>query len=382
MNKIRKSASPLAMVACVLLLHGASKAQETPKPPTEAEWQAVVSKGHAYLKNTQAEDGSWSSKTSIGITGIVTTGLLQTGASPSDSPASGGLKFIESLINEKTGHLAGADPRIGLQNYVTSVNLLALTTAKQDDKYGKVISSAATFLKKLQWDDGESKKPEDDFFGGAGYDSKSRPDLSNTQFFIDALRSAGVPEDDDAMKKVQVFVSRCQNFKSEYNTMPWADKINDGSFIYSAAEGGSTKTSDTPGGPLTGYGSMTYAGIKSLIYAGVGKDDPRVKTAISWIKKNYTVAANPGMPEQLKERGLYYYYHTMGKTLDLLGEDEFTDDAGKKHNWRADLFQALKNRQKPDGSWSNDNDRWMEGNPDLVTGYALMALSHCKPASK
>jgi squalene-hopene/tetraprenyl-beta-curcumene cyclase len=27
----------------------------------------------------------------------------------------------------------------------------------------------------------------------------------------------------------------------------------------------------------------------------------------------------------------------------------------------------------------NENDRWMEGDPNLVTGYVLMALSHCRP---
>ena len=195
--------------------------------------------------------------------------------------------------------------------------------------------------------------------------------------------AAGVKEDDPAFKKVQVFVSRCQNLKSEHNTLPWAGKINDGSFIYSAAAGGSTKTTDDPldGGKdaLPGYGSMTYAGVKSLIYAGVGKDDPRVKAAVGWLKKNYTVEANAGMPTQLAGRGLYYYYHTMSKTLEVLGEDEFVDDKGGKHDWRTDLFRAIEKRQKADGSWANETDRWMEGDPALVSGYTLMALSHCKP---
>jgi squalene-hopene/tetraprenyl-beta-curcumene cyclase len=352
------------------------------KKPTKEEWQAVVDKATKFLTAEQDDKGGWSADKNIGVTGVVVTGLLQTGASPDADPAARGLKFIESLINEKAGHVAGADPRVGLQNYVTSVNVMALVAARRDG-YKKAVGNAAEFLKKLQWDDGEGKTPDDDFFGGAGYDSKSRPDLSNTQFFLDALAAAGVSKDDDAMKKVQVFVSRCQNRKSEHNTLPWAGKINDGSFIYSAAGGGSTKTTDAPldgaKDPLPGYGSMTYAGVKSLIYAGVGKDDPRVKAALGWLRKNYTVDANAGMPPPLKDRGLYYYYHTMAKTLDLLGEDEFADDKGAKHDWRTDLFRALQKRQKPDGSWANENDRWMEGDPALVTGYALMALSHCKP---
>jgi len=356
-----------------------ASAQDKAKKPTKEEWQAVVDKGVAALKKNQEENGGWSTSKSIGVSGIVVKALIDCGVGPEAEPTAKGLKYVEGLVNEKEGHIAGENPRDGLKNYVTSVNVMALAAAKKDEKYKKVIGNAAAFLKKLQWDEGEGKKPEDEFFGGAGYDSKSRPDLSNTQFFIDALKDAGVSKDDEAFKKVIVFVSRCQNLKSEHNTMPWAGKIDDGSFIYSAAGGGSTKTSDEPDAPLTGYGSMTYAGVKSMIYAGVAKDDPRVKGALAWLKKNYTVEANPGMPPQLASRGLYYYYHTMAKTLDLLGEDEFTDDKGNKHDWRTDLFRAIEKKQAKDGTWSNPTDRWMEGDPNVVTGYVLMALSHCKP---
>jgi squalene-hopene/tetraprenyl-beta-curcumene cyclase len=344
------------------------------------DWDKVVDKAIAYLKSTQNADGSWGTPPrNAGVTGVVVTGLLETGkVTPDDPMVAKALKYIESLVNTKAGHIAGKDPAIGLQNYVTSVNVMALQAANRSDKYKAIIGDAVKFLKQLQWDDGEGKKPEDDFFGGAGYDSKSRPDLSNTQFFIDALKAAGVPSDDPALKKALIFVSRCQNLKSEFNDRPWAGKINDGSFIYSAAAGGQTKTSDDPNAPLAGYGSMTYAGIKSMIYCGVGKGDERYKKAIEWIGKNYTVDGNPGMPKELSQRGLYYYYHTMAKTLDLMGADEFTDAEGKKHNWKADLIEALAKRQKENGSWTNETDRWMEGDPNLVAGYCLMTLGHCK----
>lgn len=347
--------------------------------PPAADWQATVDKAVAYLRQSQEANGGWSTTKNIGVTGVVVTGLLQCGVPADAVPAAKGLTFIEGLVNPAAGHLAGANPGMGLQNYVTSVNLMALVAAKRDAKYRPTIGHAADFLKKLQWDDGEGKTPADDYYGGAGYDSKSRPDLSNTQFFLDALRDAGVPASDPAFRKATVFVSRCQNLKSEHNQAAWAGERNDGSFIYSAAGGGSTKTSDDPKAPLTGYGSMTYAGIKSLVYADVGKDDARLKTAVAWTRKNYSVDANPGMPPQLSQRGLYYYYHTMAKSLDVLGEHPFADAAGVKHDWKADILAALAKRQRPDGSWVNPTDRWMEGDPALVTGYALMALSHCKP---
>jgi squalene-hopene/tetraprenyl-beta-curcumene cyclase len=123
---------------------------------------------------------------------------------------------------------------------------------------------------------------------------------------------------------------------------------------------------------------MTYAGLKSMIYAGVGPDDPRVKAAMGWIRKHYTVDSNPGMGDA----GLYYYYHTFAKALDATGQDMVEDEQGVKHDWRRDLLAELVKRQQPDGSWVNTNPRWLETNPSLVTGYALLALTYCRPAAQ
>jgi squalene-hopene/tetraprenyl-beta-curcumene cyclase len=374
--------APVALALLTSLTTFVLQAEEPKKAvgPDPKAWEQVVDKAIAYLKSSQDADGSWSKTKNPGVTGIVLTGLLETGrVSPKDPMAERALKYIESLINTKDGHIAGQDAKVQLQNYVTSVNVMALVAADRDS-YKQVIGDAVKFLKKLQWDEEEGKTPQDDFYGGAGYDSKSRPDLSNTQFFLDALKSAGIPPDDPALKKAMIFVSRCQNLKGEYNDQPWAGRIDDGSFIYSAAAGGQTKVADDlpPEAPRPGYGSMTYAGIKSLIYCGVSKDDPRIKKAYEWIRKHYTVDENPGMPEVRNQWGLYYYYHSMAKCLDTLGIDEVVDANGVKHDWRADLTAALAKRQKPDGSWLNEN-HWLEADPNLVTGYALMTLSYCKP---
>ena len=70
----------------------------------------------------------------------------------------------------------------------------------------------------------------------------------------------------------------------------------------------------TPDGGLRSYASMTYAGLKSMIFAGVGPEDPRVKAAVSWIRKHYDLQSNPGMGTA----GLFYYYHTFGKAMTAL----------------------------------------------------------------
>ncbi len=350
--------------------------------PDAKLWGGIVDKAVGYLKTTQdPKDGSWSRDRNRGVTGVVVTGLLETGKfGPDDPLVANGLKYIESLVNEKAGHIAGNDgPKVQLQNYVTCVNVMALQAANRAGKYKKIIGNATDFLKKLQWDEEEGKKPDDDFYGGAGYDSQSRPDLSNTQFFLDALKAAGVPSDDPAYKRALIFVSRCQNLKGEDNKAGWASKINDGSFIYTAAGGGQTKSDKLENGGLVGYGSMTYAGIKSLIYCGVKKNDERIKKAFEWTQKHYTLEYNPGMPKLKGHQGLYYYYHSMAKCLDVYGEDFLTDAAGTKHDWRAEITETLAAKQQKNGSWINELDSWMEGDPNLVTGYALMALGHCKP---
>jgi squalene-hopene/tetraprenyl-beta-curcumene cyclase len=350
------------------------------------EWDRVVGKAVDHLRAAQEGNGGWSTSRTPGVTGIVLTGLLQTGKVGANDPmCERGLKYVEGLVNLKEKHIAGKgdDVKVQLKNYVTCVNVMALVAAKREQKYRPLIGDAAQFLKQLQWDEGEGKNPKDAFFGGAGYDSQSRPDLSNTQMFLDALKAAGVPPSDPAYKKALIFISRCQNLKGETNDQPWAGKINDGSFIYTAADGGVTKVDDSLKGddPRPGYGSMTYAGIKSLIYCGVSKNDLRVQKAIEWIRKNYSVDENPGMPTQRSKWGLYYYYHTMAKCLDALGIDYVEDAKGVKHNWRADLVKALAKRQRPDGSWASDS-HWMEADPNLVTGYALMTLSYCRPRGK
>ena len=144
-----------------------------------------------------------------------------------------------------------------------------------------------------------------------------------------AVRGGAGPND-EAMQKALIFVSRCQNLESEHNTLPWAAKNPDGGFYYTAAAGGESPAGKTPDGGLRSYGSMTYAGLKSMIYAGVARDDPRVKAAVHWIEQHYDVSANPGMGPP----ACTHYHHLFAKALDAAGLPEVVDAAGKKHDWR------------------------------------------------
>ncbi len=359
-------------LAVTVLAVGLAPAADTGPDPKDVK--AVVEKAADYLKKHQSEDGSFSAKQlGPGVTALAVAGLLQNGYTADDPVVAKALKYLEAQV-KKDGGIYGGDR---LQNYTTSVALMALKEANTDKKYDAVIKSAAKYLKGLQSTDDD----KDAKYGGVGYGPKDRPDLSNTQFTVDALLAAGLAKDDPAVLRALKFISRCQNLPGETNDQPFAAKTTDddkGGLTYSPLES-ADGPNNTPQGGLRSLGAMTYGGLKTFLYAGVSKDDPRVKGAVGWIRKHYTLDENPGQ----KQAGLYYYYHTFAKALTALGEDPFADADGKKHDWRKELLETLKKKQKDDGSFVNPGDRTFgEADPNLATAFALLTLSYTPPAKK
>jgi squalene-hopene/tetraprenyl-beta-curcumene cyclase len=276
-----------------------------------------------------------------------------------------------------------------LASYNTAIAISALAAA-QNPAYRERIDRAVAYLKGLQWSEmttpaeGEKVTGEGDtWYGGWGYGGRSRgggrPDLSNVQIALDALHDAGLEPGDPAFQRALTFITRLQNH-SETNDQPWAG--NDGGFIYGPSdhrqgESMAGEYSGPDGGRrLHSYGSMTYAGLKSFIYAGLTKDDPRVRAAWQWIRGNWSLEENPGMSfagADRAQQGLYYYYHTMARALNLYDEPVITDAGGIAHDWRVELTAKLASLQRADGSWVGDK-RWMEDNPVLVTAYVVLAL--------
>ena len=73
-------------------------------------------------------------------------------------------------------------------------------------------------------------------------------------------------------------------------------------------------------------------------------------------------------------QGMFFYFHTMAKALRTAGIQEMELSNGQKVNWQRDLAMKLMNLQQRDGSWYNEQNRWMEKDPVLGTTYALLAL--------
>lgn len=314
--------------------------------------KTAIDKGLKWLRTQQQDDGSWEHYP--GITSLTVLAYLRSPRryGPDDGP------FIRRPLDYLAG-LAQPDGGIyasDLPAYNTAVALLALTASK-DPKYHEVITNARRFLVGLQADESEGYSPGDRFYGGIGYGNDERPDLSNLQLALEALKESGLAADDPAFSKAITFIQRCQN-RSESNDQAWAS--NDGGFIY------------YPGHEMThSYGSMTYAGLKSFLHASVDRDDPRVKAAVSWVRNHYTVDENPGMGQH----GLFYYYFTFAKALAILGQQKIADSNGVEHDWYEDLARKILAMQKDDGYWVNEkSERWWEGNKVLATSYAILAL--------
>jgi squalene-hopene/tetraprenyl-beta-curcumene cyclase len=345
----------------------ASSAQGGKVGPKADDLQKVLDKAVAYLNTSQGKNGEFAPKIAgPGVTAIVVAGLIRNGVSPDEPVVAKGLKYLEAHIKDDGGIHANF-----LMNYTTAIGLMALKEANTKGKYDAVIKKGADYIKNIQHiEDGVNR-------GGFGYKKGDKGDLSNSAFSVEALLAAGLSKDDPAIKNALEFISNCQNLPGEHNKQPFAQKVADddkGGFIYNPNINDKTK-GKTPEGGMRSLGGMTYGGLKSFLYAGVSKEDPRVKAAINWCRNHYTLEENPGMGKA----GLYYYYHTFAKAMDALGEDLFEDAKGVKHDWRLELFEALQKRQQADGSWRNTGDKaFAEDNADLSTGFALLSLSYCK----
>ncbi len=343
-----------------------------------------IQRGVNYLTDSQGQDGSWLGHPAV--TGLCVMALHNSGTTHNvairEHAVKKGLSFMRGFV-QPDGSIWMAGKEREYPNYTTAVALSALATVglKEDEE---IMRNARRFLVGSQILDENSKD-----FGGVGYGSKGpgNPDLSNTQWALEALylteyldreSRASSPADREkselAWSNAVQFLSRLQHVP-ETNDEVWVvqDKNdpNYGSFVYSTSE---SKAGVEEGGErqtLRGYGSMTYAGLKSMIYAKLERDDPRVKAAVEWGSKNYDLNQNPGIGPE----GHYYYMHTFAKAYSVLGEEFLTTPDGQKHSWRIDLIKKLLELQKGKGEWCNDkHGRWWESIPELVTAYSLLAM--------
>jgi squalene-hopene/tetraprenyl-beta-curcumene cyclase len=372
------------LAGLLLLATGALAPAQEPIPHREAdlsvrnEVQIAIDKGLAWLQKNQNADGSWSLNDYPALTALPLwafmgnpDGRMQSGERPEFVRK--GYDFLLASVQADGGIY-----RKGLANYNTAISLVALVLAG-DPKYDHVIRAAHDF------EVGQQAKglADPSLDGGIGYGpagaARAHPDLANTVTALEAIRrSEAIASKEnphgpklDWNAAIQ-FIQRCQNLPA-VNKEPYVSSAPDdrGGFRYFPGESAAGETAG-PGGTkgARSYGSMSYAGLLSYIYADLSKGDPRVAAAVDWLKGHYSVDENPGMGVD----GLFYYYQVMAKGLAAHGGADLVLADGRTVRWPRDLALKLINLQGEDGSWKNESGRWMEKDPVVATAYSVLTL--------
>jgi len=314
----------------------------------------------AYLKLQQKPNGFWDANP--GVSAVAAAALLrQTGVDQARRLENVGkaLDSIAAMAKPDGGIYENAIP-----HYITAVAIMALSAGgRPQDK--PLIEKGRAYLADHLWDEGEGIAVTDKFYGGIGCGGSNpdrRADIISLEYALRAMKEAELPANDAAWQKAIVFLQRTQN-NSEVNRQEWAK--NDGGFVYYPGFSYSSE------GPTASYGSTTYAGVMSYVWANVKKDDDRVKAVLRWVRDNYTVDENPGMGQKT----VYYYYMVFAKALQAAGEPVIVDAKGRSHNWREDLGRKLLSLQHKEGYWVNSEDKAeLQDNKVLVTAFTMQAI--------
>lgn len=371
----------LAIASLAFFLPAEELAPEaSPYLSIKLEAERSMKTGVDYLKSQQKPEGHWGDPEVPALTALALTAALR-------SPSMATVKEVPEWIDKGFAYLRKSQQKDGgiyvkgLATYNTSTSIMAFVALGNEDDT-ELILRARGFLVGQQTDWGNKGESDDQFDGGIGYGGTySHSDLSNTYLALEAIYHTKALATDTARGEqpkldwdaALTFISRCQNHPDS-NDQAFAsdDADNKGGFIYfpGNSKAGEQELSDGTVA-LRSYGSMSYAGLLSFIYADLDGDDPRVVSALKWLGRNYTLAENPGMGAQ----GLYYYYQTIAKALSAAGVQKLELADGTMADWRSDLTQKLLGTQREDGSWVNENSRWWENDPVLVTSYSVLSLA-------
>ncbi|HEX3725993.1 MAG TPA: DUF4159 domain-containing protein [Pirellulales bacterium] len=308
-----------------------------------------IDRAVAYLKRQQNNNGTWPDQPAYsgGITALCTLALLNAGVEPDDERVQKSLKYLRSLPASQT--------------YVVSLQTMVLCAA-EPKKDLLLIGRNVKWLEETQISGGERKGawayPAGPAGGGGG-------DPSNSQFALMGLYEA---------ERVGVKIKeKTWRLALQY----WSDLQNpDGSWSY--------------GKGVAGTGSMTCAGITSLIIAAgqlsagdaevVGgqvhcchdqKVNQRIEEGIRWLERNFSVHSNPtgvGLKAMQASWLLYYLYG-----VERTGRMSARRFIGQ-HDWyREGADMLVRNQDNLSGYWKGTGSQ--EANPLIGTSLALLFMA-------
>jgi len=300
----------------------------------------AIGTGTGFLKRQQDRtEGSWpeSALPAGGVSALVMLALLESGTKPDDPVIDRGLRYLRTV---KPAH-----------TYVVSLQTMVYCLARPQEDMGR-IKQNVLWLEEAQVKGGQCS-------GMWGYGLNTlRGDNSNTQYALLGLREPaelGVPVDPKVWQRSREHFLQAQT--------------RDGGWGYEPGANSPT-------------GSMTVAGISSLIIAGLRiqegqekiengvikncgqwqQNEPIVR-GLDWLGRNFQVRANPAAGG-----GWHYYY--------LYGLERAARLSGQRfigqHDWyREGADWLVKNQVALQGNWQSGG---LE--TELVaTSFALLFLA-------
>lgn len=311
------------------------------------EVRSAIERGVTYLKQSQANDGSWPDYLGQhgGITGLCTLALLNAGVEPQDEHIQRALAGLRKIRPNNT--------------YVVSLQTMVLSRA-EPEKDQVLIGRNVEWLEKTQIKEGPR--------AGAWSYPIGNGDNSNAQFALLALYEAQRAAE---AGRIQVQIHR---ETWELARAYWqGTQNNDGSWGYYR--------------PLDGTGSMTCAGISSLIISSdvIHQPDARVvgdkidccarsetdatdkvDGGIEWLRQRFSIESNPG------QRGmLWHLYYLYG--LERAGRLTNRRFIGN-HDWYREGTALLVQKQDNlSGYWQGGGHA--EEDRNIATSLALLFLS-------
>lgn len=335
------------------------------KDITAKEVIRSIELGKSYLARQQNDDGSWTvpvngpSDFTTGVTSLALLSLLNSGMTLEDRTVQKALGYLRNKVRQPEQ-----------PDWIYEIALMAMALEAADDGNRDLVR-IQRLADKLE---SSQNKGGGDHRGSWGYTASGqnrarwKGDRSNAQYAILGLHAAA---------EAGVSIKRSTWERARQH---WLDsQRTDGGWNY-------TSESNFSNQPSTG--SMTAAGVASLVICNSHLHDPKqdetpdgeplccrmqqedqaLEKALAWMgrERNFRVGFNPGNNERI----LYYAYG-----IERAGRMSARRFFGK-HDWYREWARYLVNKQnqiQDIGSWKGDGP--YEKQPVIGTSFALLFLS-------
>lgn len=343
----------------------------------------AIARGIAFLLAAQSSDGAWRSQTygslkdGAALTPLVLRAIVSTRSNAVAAATERGAKYTAVLAEGLDG---SGDPN-GLY---LAANAAVVLSEPGFERYRGARNQFVNYLSRRQLVEALGWSQSDDEYGGWGYapvpvrktgaPMAPQANISATRFALEALLASGA-QSERAVEAALVFVERCQNYTPTEHT-----RFDDGGFFFihrdvTRNKAGLAGVDDTSAKRFRSYGSATADGLGAMLLCNRSLTDPRCRAAAKWLVANGTPGKHPGDFEPRREfarnAAYFYYCWSLARTAKLAGDGE----AGTIKRLAGLTARDLINRQRADGSWSNEVVDLREDDPLVATSFALAALS-------